>query len=110
MSVRQISLAAALIVLSSGAMAQSDTPEERAACRPDVRRFCYTDQRERGVERVSPVPAGASRQTERTLPGRSREPRSVSSRPIRSAPNSDHQSDEFAGKKRRYQRISGGNA
>ena len=41
MSVRQISLAAALLVLSSGAMAQSGTPEERAACRPDVRRFCF---------------------------------------------------------------------
>jgi len=41
MSVRQISLAAALLVLSSSAMAQSGSPEEQAACRPDVRRFCY---------------------------------------------------------------------
>ena len=41
MSVRQISLAAALLILSSSAMAQSGTPEEQAACRPDVRRFCY---------------------------------------------------------------------
>ncbi len=41
MTVRQISIAAALLVLSSSAMAQSGTPEEQAACRPDVRRFCY---------------------------------------------------------------------
>jgi hypothetical protein len=41
MSVRQISLAAALLVLSSSAMAQQGSPEEQAACRPDVRRFCY---------------------------------------------------------------------
>ena len=41
MAVRQISLAAALLVLSSSAMAQSGTPEEQAACRPDVRRYCY---------------------------------------------------------------------
>ena len=41
MSLRQISLAAALLVLSPGAMAQSGTPQEQAACRPDVRRFCY---------------------------------------------------------------------
>ena len=41
MSVRQITLAAALLCLSSGAIAQSGTPEEQAACRPDVRRFCY---------------------------------------------------------------------
>ncbi len=41
MSVRQISLAAALLVLSSSAMAQSGSPQEQTACRPDVRRFCY---------------------------------------------------------------------
>jgi hypothetical protein len=41
MSVRQISLAAALLVLPSSVMAQSGSPEEQAACRPDVRRFCY---------------------------------------------------------------------
>lgn len=41
MSVRQISLAAALLVLSSSAMAQSGTSEEEDACRADVRRFCY---------------------------------------------------------------------
>lgn len=33
--------AAALLALSSAAIAQtSGTPEEQAACRPDVRRFC----------------------------------------------------------------------
>jgi hypothetical protein len=41
MSLRHISLAAALIVLSSGAMAQQGSSGEQAACRPDVRRFCY---------------------------------------------------------------------
>jgi hypothetical protein len=41
MSVRQISLAAILLVPSSSAMAQSGSHEEQAACRPDVRRFCY---------------------------------------------------------------------
>lgn len=44
MSIRYMSFAAALILLSSGAMAQSGTPEEQAACRPDVRRFCYRIQ------------------------------------------------------------------
>jgi hypothetical protein len=34
-------MSAALISVSSIAMAQTGTPEERAACRPDVRRFCY---------------------------------------------------------------------
>ncbi len=41
MPIRRISFVAALLVLSSSAMAQSGTPAERAACRPDVRRFCY---------------------------------------------------------------------
>ena len=42
MSIRILLAAAALAVLSSTAMAQfSGTPEEQAACRPDVRRFCY---------------------------------------------------------------------
>jgi len=34
-------LAAALIALSTSAIAQSGSPQEQAACRPDVRRFCY---------------------------------------------------------------------
>ena len=42
MPIRSVLLAAALAALSSSAMAQlSGTPEEQAACRPDVRRFCY---------------------------------------------------------------------
>jgi len=41
MSMRTLLISAALIGVSSTAMAQSGTPEERAACRPDVRRFCY---------------------------------------------------------------------
>jgi Cysteine rich repeat len=41
MSARKIFLAVALLILSSSAMAQQGTPEEQAACRPDVRRFCY---------------------------------------------------------------------
>ena len=40
MSLR-ILLLAALLGPSPMAMAQSGTPEEQAACRPDVRRFCY---------------------------------------------------------------------
>jgi len=41
MSMRMLLFSAALIGVSSLAMAQQGTPEERAACRPDVRRFCY---------------------------------------------------------------------
>ena len=41
MSMRTLLMSAALIGVSSIAMAQSGTPEEQAACRPDVRRFCY---------------------------------------------------------------------
>ena len=41
MSVRQISFAAVLLALSSGAMAQQGSVNEQTACRPDVRRFCY---------------------------------------------------------------------
>jgi len=37
----RILFAVALASLSSSAMAQSGTPEEQAACRADVRRFCY---------------------------------------------------------------------
>ena len=41
MSARKVFLVTAMLVLSSSAMAQEGTPEEQAACRPDVRRFCY---------------------------------------------------------------------
>ena len=48
MSVRALLVSAALIGASSIAMAQSGTPEEQAACRPDVRRFCYKVQESDG--------------------------------------------------------------
>jgi hypothetical protein len=40
MTYRKIFLALILAGASSAALAQSGTPEEQAACRPDVRRFC----------------------------------------------------------------------
>jgi len=40
--VRGCVLTAALVALSTAAIAQvGGTPQEQAACRPDVRRFCY---------------------------------------------------------------------
>lgn len=47
MSIRTALVSAALIAMSSIAMpplamAQQGTPEEQAACRPDVRKFCHT--------------------------------------------------------------------
>jgi hypothetical protein len=44
MSVRILLVLAALLGADSIAVAQSGTPEEQAACRPDVRRFCYRVQ------------------------------------------------------------------
>ena len=41
MSIRLAVLAAFLIGCASAAYAESGTPEQRNACRPDVRRFCY---------------------------------------------------------------------
>jgi hypothetical protein len=38
---RKTLLALALASVSSMAAAQMGTPEEQAACRPDVRKFCY---------------------------------------------------------------------
>lgn len=50
MSSRVLLAAAALATLSSTAMAQfSGTPEEQAACRPDVRRFCYKIPEDQGT-------------------------------------------------------------
>lgn len=40
-SIHRVVLVAALAALSTGALAQGGTPQEQAACRPDVRRFCY---------------------------------------------------------------------
>ena len=34
-------LSAAFVALSSAAFGQSGTPQEQAACRSDVRRFCH---------------------------------------------------------------------
>jgi hypothetical protein len=41
MAIRTIFLSGLLMGLTTIALAQSGTPEEQAACRPDVRRFCY---------------------------------------------------------------------
>jgi len=41
-------LAAAFLVLSSAAFAQSGTAQEQAACRPDVRRFCHMVRQQDG--------------------------------------------------------------
>jgi len=38
----KVLLSAAFVALSSVAFAESGTPQEQAACRPDVRRFCHT--------------------------------------------------------------------
>ena len=40
MMFRKVLLTLALISLSSMALAMSGTPEEQAACSPDVRKFC----------------------------------------------------------------------
>jgi hypothetical protein len=39
--VRNTIVSAGLVICSSAALAQSGTPQEQAACRPDVRRYCY---------------------------------------------------------------------
>jgi hypothetical protein len=41
-------LSAALVALSSAAFGQSGTPQEQAACRPDVRRFCHSIRQQDG--------------------------------------------------------------
>jgi hypothetical protein len=43
-------LSAAFIAVSSLTFAQSGTPEEQAACRPDVRRFCHAIKEQEGDE------------------------------------------------------------
>jgi len=40
MTLRTLLIASLLTTLASAALAQSGTPEEQAACRADVRRFC----------------------------------------------------------------------
>jgi hypothetical protein len=41
MAIRMILILAAVFGVSFAALAESGTPEQRAACRPDVRKFCY---------------------------------------------------------------------
>jgi hypothetical protein len=44
----KVLLSAAFVALSSVALAESGTPEEQAACRPDVRRFCHAVKEQDG--------------------------------------------------------------
>jgi len=44
----KVLLSAAFVALSSVAFAESGTPQEQAACRPDVRRFCHTVKEQDG--------------------------------------------------------------
>jgi hypothetical protein len=41
MMIRAILISAAILGVSSMALAQSGSPEQQAACRPDVRKFCH---------------------------------------------------------------------
>lgn len=41
MFIRKFALSALLLTLAGSAFADDGTPEQRAACRPDVRKFCY---------------------------------------------------------------------
>jgi hypothetical protein len=41
MFIRKLALSALLLALAGAALAQEGTPQQRAACTPDVRRFCY---------------------------------------------------------------------
>ena len=40
--ISKLLLSAAFVGVSSLALAESGTPKEQDACRPDVRRFCHT--------------------------------------------------------------------
>jgi len=40
--IRKLVLMTILAVASSASFASGGTPQEQAACRPDVRRFCHT--------------------------------------------------------------------
>jgi hypothetical protein len=41
MSIHRVALSALFLSLATGAFAQEGTPQQRAACTPDVRRLCY---------------------------------------------------------------------
>jgi hypothetical protein len=46
--ISKLLLSAAFILASSSTFAQSGTPEEQAACRPDVRQFCHAIKEQDG--------------------------------------------------------------
>jgi hypothetical protein len=50
MIIRTILISAAILSVSSMARADSGTPEQRAACAPDVRRFCHTLKESDGAD------------------------------------------------------------
>ena len=47
---RRLMLLAAFVTLSSSAFAESGTPQEQAACRRDVRKFCHALKPQDGDE------------------------------------------------------------
>jgi hypothetical protein len=50
MMISRLLLSAAFVAVSSLALAESGTPKEQDACRPDVRRFCHTIKAQDGDE------------------------------------------------------------
>ena len=50
MMISKLLLSAAFVVVSSLALAESGTPNEQDACRPDVRRFCHAIKEQEGDE------------------------------------------------------------
>jgi len=48
MMISRLLLAAVFFTISSLALADSGTPKEQDACRPDVRRFCHTIKEQEG--------------------------------------------------------------
>ena len=50
MMISRLLLSAAFVAVSSLALAESGTPKEQTACRPDVRRFCHTIKEQDGDE------------------------------------------------------------
>ena len=48
MTIRMLLIGAAMMSLSSTALAQSGSADEETACRSDVRRFCYKVKQEDG--------------------------------------------------------------
>jgi hypothetical protein len=50
MMTSRLLLSALFVAVSSLAMANSGTPKEQDACRPDVRRFCHAVKEQEGDE------------------------------------------------------------